>query len=81
MARYGVPQNALTIALHGGLYLAIIMDFCGVPQISLNCSLAWRPLISDCNGPLWRTQNALNIAPHGGHYLPIIMEGPTLSSL
>jgi hypothetical protein len=31
MDRYGEPKNALTIALHGGLYLSIIMDRYGEP--------------------------------------------------
>jgi hypothetical protein len=28
MVRYEEPQTSLIIALHGGLYLAIIMDIC-----------------------------------------------------
>jgi hypothetical protein len=37
-------------------------------------SLAWRPLLSHYNGPLWRPQTALNIGLHGGLYLAIIMD-------
>jgi hypothetical protein len=35
MDLYEEPQLALSIALHRGLYLAIIMDRYGGPQISL----------------------------------------------
>jgi hypothetical protein len=39
MDRYGGPQTALTIALHGGLYLAIIMDSYGGRQSALTIAL------------------------------------------
>jgi hypothetical protein len=39
MARYRGAQSVLTIALHGGLYLAIIMDRYGGPQTSLTIAL------------------------------------------
>jgi hypothetical protein len=32
MDRYGEPETALIIALHGGLYLAIIMDRYSEPE-------------------------------------------------
>jgi hypothetical protein len=35
MDRYGGPQTALTIALPGGFYFAIIMDRFGGPQTVL----------------------------------------------
>jgi hypothetical protein len=37
MDRYEVPQIALTITLHRGLYLAIIMDRYGGPNSALTC--------------------------------------------
>jgi hypothetical protein len=39
MGRYGGLQSALTIALHRGLYLAIIMDRYGVPESALTIAL------------------------------------------
>jgi hypothetical protein len=39
MARYGVPQFALTIPLHGGPYLAIIIDRHEGPLTSLTIAL------------------------------------------
>jgi hypothetical protein len=39
MDRYGGPQNCLTIALPGGLYLAIIMDRYTGPQTALSIAL------------------------------------------
>jgi hypothetical protein len=39
MDRYGGPQSALTIALHGGFYLAIIMDCYGGTQTALTIAL------------------------------------------
>jgi hypothetical protein len=39
MDRYGGPQTALTIALHGGLYLAIIMDRYRGPHTALTVAL------------------------------------------
>jgi hypothetical protein len=39
MDRYGGPHSALTIALHRGIYLAIIMDRNGVPQSALTIAL------------------------------------------
>jgi hypothetical protein len=39
MDRYEGPQSALTIALHGGHLLAIIMDRYGGPQTSLTIAL------------------------------------------
>jgi hypothetical protein len=39
MDRYGRPQTAMTIALPGGLYLAIIMVRYGGPQNSLNIAM------------------------------------------
>jgi hypothetical protein len=39
MDRYRGPKAALTIALPGGLYLAIIMDRYREPQISLTIAL------------------------------------------
>jgi hypothetical protein len=39
MVRYGVLQISLTIALHGGLYLAIIMDRYRVPKTALTIAL------------------------------------------
>jgi hypothetical protein len=35
MYRYGVPLTTLAIALHGGLYLVIIMDRYGGPHNAL----------------------------------------------
>jgi hypothetical protein len=52
MDRYGGPQTALNIALHGGLYLAVIEG----PKHAYY-SLALRRLISHNNGPLWRAPN------------------------
>jgi hypothetical protein len=39
MDRYGGPQTAVTIAMHGVLYLANIMDLYGVPQTALIIAL------------------------------------------
>jgi hypothetical protein len=39
MDRYGGPQEALTIPLHGDLYLAIIMDSFGGTQTALTIAL------------------------------------------
>jgi hypothetical protein len=39
MDRYGWPHTALTIALHGGLYLAIIKDRYGGPHTALTIAL------------------------------------------
>jgi hypothetical protein len=39
MDRYGGPQTAFTIALNGGLYLAIIMDRYGGAQTALTITL------------------------------------------
>jgi hypothetical protein len=39
MERYGRPQTALTIALHGGLKLPIIMDRYGGLQTTLTIHL------------------------------------------
>jgi hypothetical protein len=39
MDRYGGPRTALTIAMRGGLYLAIIMDRHGGPQTGLIITL------------------------------------------
>jgi hypothetical protein len=39
MDRYGGPLTSLTIALHTGLYLAIIMDRYGVPLTALTIAL------------------------------------------
>jgi hypothetical protein len=39
MDRYEVPQTAITIALHGGHYLAIIMDRYVGPQTSITIAL------------------------------------------
>jgi hypothetical protein len=40
MVRYGGPQTALTIALHGGLYLTIIMDRYRGPHTALTIAFA-----------------------------------------
>jgi hypothetical protein len=49
-------HNALTIALHGGLYLAIIMDRYEGPQNSLNIAFhggVYLAIKMDCNeGPV-----------------------------
>jgi hypothetical protein len=99
MDRYGGPKTALTIALLGGLYLAIMMDRYGGKTTALtialpgalysaiimvryrgpyNCHyycLAWKPLLSHYNGPVWRAQNCpYYIALPGGLYLAIIMD-------
>jgi hypothetical protein len=52
MDRYGGPQTDLTIALHDGLYLAIIMDRYGGPKNCPYYSLTWRSLLSHYNAPL-----------------------------
>jgi hypothetical protein len=39
MDRYGGLQTALSIALHVGLYLTIIIDRYGGPQTALNIAL------------------------------------------
>jgi hypothetical protein len=39
MYRYRGTQTSLTIALHGDLYLAIIMDRYGGPQTALTIAL------------------------------------------
>jgi hypothetical protein len=39
MDLYGGSHTAFTIALHGGLYLAIIMDRYGVPHTALTIAL------------------------------------------
>jgi hypothetical protein len=39
MDRHEGPQTALTIALHGGLYLAIIMDSYEGPHTALTIAL------------------------------------------
>jgi hypothetical protein len=39
MDLFGGPQTALTIALPGGLFLAIIMDLFGGPQTALTIAL------------------------------------------
>jgi hypothetical protein len=39
MDRYGGPQTAVSIALYGGLYLAIIMDSYGGRQNALTLAL------------------------------------------
>jgi hypothetical protein len=39
MDRYGGPQTALAIALHGGLYLAIMMDRYKGPNTALTIAL------------------------------------------
>jgi hypothetical protein len=39
MDRYGGVETDLTIALHGGLYLAIIMDSYRGPETSLTIDL------------------------------------------
>jgi hypothetical protein len=39
MHRYGGPQIALIIALHGGMYLAIIMDRYRGPYTALTIAL------------------------------------------
>jgi hypothetical protein len=39
MDLYGRPKTALTIALHGGLYIAIIMDLYGRPKTVLTIAL------------------------------------------
>jgi hypothetical protein len=57
MVRYVGPQTALTLALPGGLYLAIIMDRYGGPQTGLNIALPGGLYLAPYNGPLWRTPN------------------------
>jgi hypothetical protein len=39
MDRNGGPQTALTIALNGGLYLAIIIESYGGPETALTIAL------------------------------------------
>jgi hypothetical protein len=39
MYRYGLPDTSLTIALHGGLYLAILVDRCRGPGTALTIAL------------------------------------------
>jgi hypothetical protein len=39
MDRYGMPHTALTIALYGGLLLAITIGRYGVPLTALNIAL------------------------------------------
>jgi hypothetical protein len=39
MDRYGGTHTDLTIALHGGLYIAIITDLYGVPHTDLTIAL------------------------------------------
>jgi hypothetical protein len=39
MKRYGAPHTSLPIALHGGLYIAIIMDPYGGPHTALTIAL------------------------------------------
>jgi hypothetical protein len=39
MVRYRGPLTSLTLALRGGLYLAITMDRYGGPQIALTIAL------------------------------------------
>jgi hypothetical protein len=43
------------------------------PKLLYYC-LAWRPLLSHYNGPLWIAHTALTIALRGGFYLNIIMD-------
>jgi threonine/homoserine efflux transporter RhtA len=73
MDRFRGPQTALTIAFHGGLYLAIIMDRYGGPQTALSRALhggLYLAIIMDrYRGP----QNALTIALHGGFYFAIVI--------
>jgi hypothetical protein len=55
------PHTALTLALHGGLYVDILMDLL---YRAPNCpyySLAWRNLISNYNSTIW-------MAPHCTYY-------------
>jgi hypothetical protein len=40
MDRYEGPQSAVTIALHSGLYIAIIMNRYEGPQIALSIAFA-----------------------------------------
>jgi hypothetical protein len=57
MDRYGGSHLAFTIALHGGLYLAIIMARYGWPHTAFTIHLAWKPLLSHYNGPLLRASH------------------------
>jgi hypothetical protein len=73
------PHTALTIALHRGLYLAIIMDRYEGPQTTLTIAMhrgLYLAIIMDRYGGPHTT---LTIALHRGLYLAIIMdryEGP-----
>jgi hypothetical protein len=51
MDRHEGPLTALTIALHRGLYLAIIMDRHEGPLNALTRALHKRPQVSHYNGP------------------------------
>jgi hypothetical protein len=68
MDRYGVPQTALTIALHAGLYLAIIMGRYRGTKITHNIGLRGDPYlvitIDFYGGP--RTDFTISL--HGGLY-------------
>jgi hypothetical protein len=54
MDRYAGPHTALSKALHGGLYLDIIMDLYEWPHTSLTIDMHGG-LYSHYNGPLWMT--------------------------
>jgi hypothetical protein len=73
VTRYGGPRTALTIALHRGLYLAIVMHRYREPQTALTIPFhggLYLPIIMDrYGGP----QTALPIALLGGFYLAFIM--------
>jgi hypothetical protein len=73
MDRNGGPHTALTIALHGGIYLSIIMDRYGGPQTSLTIALHGdlylAIIINRYRGP----QTDLTVALPLGLYVAIII--------
>jgi hypothetical protein len=56
MDRHEGPHIALFIGFHGGLYVAIFKD-CYEGPICPYYRFAWRSLLSQYNGPLWRARN------------------------
>jgi hypothetical protein len=74
MDRYGGTKTTLTIALHGGIYLANKIHRYVRRKIPLKYSLAWRTLLSYYNRPFRESKNALTIDMPVGLYLAIIMD-------
>jgi hypothetical protein len=71
---YGGPQTDLTITLHGGLYLAIIMDRYEGPITALTIALYGSLYLAFIMDHYGGAQIALTIAFQRGLNLAIIMD-------